>query len=222
MAQIVVERDYDPGVVSNKLAVGECIEWIADEWTGKGNVRHVRMQKGILHEVRSRVLIIIEESTDGTHLYWRIERFYLEEWILDPELKEAVGTHVPDEPKTPKRTRKQKNQLELHDVYAHLDPRDKSIRYIGISTDPERRLKQHLRRKTTNFKMKLWLQELEQLGLEPTLTILERDIQGVQKARERETYWIQFYRRQHAPLLNFANMQMKWEEIQQYRDVYQP
>src|SRR5690348_13036239 len=51
-------------------------------------------------------------------------------------------------------------------IYALIDPRSLSIRYIGISGDPLARHQQHIKDKANGFKHE-WLDQLKQDGLVP-------------------------------------------------------
>ena len=89
----------------------------------------------------------------------------------------------------------------MHFVYALLDPRDQSIRYIGMSRQPEKRLREHM--KDTNHKQKhAWLKELKAQGLEPIVKIVEKAGKDRKQAFSRETYWIHHYLEQGALLFN--------------------
>jgi predicted GIY-YIG superfamily endonuclease len=58
-------------------------------------------------------------------------------------------------------------------IYALIDPRDSSIRYIGITDNPDQRLKEHLRGRGGNPPKREWVYELRQLGLVPIMQPLE-------------------------------------------------
>lgn len=88
---IQFERHYDPAIVSNKFEVGERIEWIEDIWFDRQNTQHLVMGKGIIEHIRPRVVIIAQELANGTVKHWRIERFYLQGWIYDKALLEAIS-----------------------------------------------------------------------------------------------------------------------------------
>jgi hypothetical protein len=58
-------------------------------------------------------------------------------------------------------------------VYALVDPRDDKPRYVGITLNPERRLKAHLGKgKQAGRRRVEWLALLSSLGLRPALRIL--------------------------------------------------
>lgn len=87
----------------------------------------------------------------------------------------------------------------VYSIYALIDPVDESVRYIGMSAQPEIRLAYHL---AGSFGRKLhWIQDLRSQGLLPVLEILETT-DSKQYAYDREGYWIHYYAKRHAPLLN--------------------
>lgn len=91
------------------------------------------------------------------------------------------------------------------EVYALLDPRDNTIRYVGISIDANQRFAQHLRGYAGSRYERRWLRELREKGLSPTLLILETIPQGpdaYEIACEREKFWIQEMIQANEPLLN--------------------
>lgn len=83
-------------------------------------------------------------------------------------------------------------------IYALLDPRDANARYVGATTNPVRRLYEH--RSTRVKDIADWVIELSAMGLQPSLLILEEC--PAESFAERETYWIEEWRRRGAPLLN--------------------
>lgn len=90
----------------------------------------------------------------------------------------------------------------MHSVYALCDPRTGDIRYIGQAADIHKRYAQHLLEATKTPK-KMWLEELKQEGLLPTLIILEHGISG-QQILEREMYWIAHYLKRGDNLTNIV------------------
>lgn len=63
--------------------------------------------------------------------------------------------------------------MKTHYIYHLRDPRDGSVRYVGKSTNPRARLRQHLKdaqaRAVTDKQQ--WLRQLAALKLQPTLII---------------------------------------------------
>lgn len=65
-------------------------------------------------------------------------------------------------------------------IYALIDPRDGSIRYIGSSRNPYYRLNGHLS-EPTNINMKYWTRDLINNGLVPKVKVLslENDVSAI-------------------------------------------
>lgn len=81
-----------------------------------------------------------------------------------------------------------------YQVYALVDPRDKTTRYVGISKDARSRLAQHM--SEIENRKRAWLFDLKQQGLQPDIEILETvssDQDVFSLASEREEYWIQSF-----------------------------
>jgi excisionase family DNA binding protein len=96
-----------------------------------------------------------------------------------------------------------------YQIYALLDPRDNSIRYVGLSTNAQARFYGHLSGNESNFEERRWIAELRQLGLSPLLQILEAIDAGIDayhKACNREYCWINEMLRQGCTLLNVAGV----------------
>lgn len=76
-------------------------------------------------------------------------------------------------------------------IYALVDPRNSSIRYIGKSIDPIKRLKGHLNDKASTKKAR-WIKSLLKYGLKPEVVILE--LVDNDKWQEYERKWIAYYK----------------------------
>ena len=89
-------------------------------------------------------------------------------------------------------------------IYALIDPRDNTPRYIGMTKNVYFRLERHIKDKKTKDKA-AWIAELEQLGMHPELEILET-IEAMSNiddfASEREKYWIDKFLQSGTSLLN--------------------
>lgn len=86
-----------------------------------------------------------------------------------------------------------------------MDPRDDTIRYVGLSKDVQFRIQQHLWGFCGSRQNRLWIESLQQLGMSPTLLILEEIDVGpgtYQLAHERELYWIREMLGAGEPFLN--------------------
>ena len=94
--------------------------------------------------------------------------------------------------------------MHSRQVYALCDPRDDTIRYVGISIDARVRLYQHLHGYGGRQEWR-WISELQKLGLSPVLLILEEIPTGPEAfylAYEREEFWIREMLLAGEPLLN--------------------
>ena len=66
-----------------------------------------------------------------------------------------------------------RNMSDSRQIYALVDPRDNTTRYVGMSKDAQSRLQQHLSGYTGGKAAWLWIKELKELGVSPELHILE-------------------------------------------------
>lgn len=89
-------------------------------------------------------------------------------------------------------------------VYLHIDPLDKSEKYVGVTRNLKARLLQHMRDTFNNPDKNAWLQGLKAQGLEPEVKILE-ECATFEQARDREKYWIRYYVEHGACLLNVSD-----------------
>ena len=78
--------------------------------------------------------------------------------------------------------------VDSRQVYVLLDPRPIKKVYVGVSVNPQRRYKQHLK-DAHDTKKTCWFTELEMLGLKPLLKILEYNV-GFFLAFDREQHYI--------------------------------
>ncbi len=92
----------------------------------------------------------------------------------------------------------------VRSIYALIDPRDTTVRYVGCAVDVENRVSQHLKDRANTPKCK-WLAELRHYGLTPDVEILEV-VNGFFLALLREEYWIGEMLRSGAPLTNLRNI----------------
>jgi hypothetical protein len=74
-------------------------------------------------------------------------------------------------------------------IYALVDPRTSSVRYVGKSNYPFHRLRAHQTRKGVNRDKDAWVAELEAGGMEPTVKVLAEV--DASEWREQEEHWIQ-------------------------------
>lgn len=61
-----------------------------------------------------------------------------------------------------------------HYIYHLIDPRDKTVRYVGKTTKPKSRLRAHIKesQERQNTEKKRWIAGLLEVGLEPVLVIV--------------------------------------------------
>lgn len=84
-------------------------------------------------------------------------------------------------------------------IYALCDPVSLEVRYVGKADDPYKRYCKHLIDRGNTHKAH-WIQALLRRGLLPIRQILEECDELIWK--ERETNWIEFYKKIGAPLTN--------------------
>ena len=97
--------------------------------------------------------------------------------------------------------------MKTRQIYALIDPRDGTVRYIGVSKEVQTRLAQHL--SETQNARRMWLSELKESGLSPEVEILETiEIEGDidTSSLEREQYWINALLQSGAPLTNISGV----------------
>jgi hypothetical protein len=77
-------------------------------------------------------------------------------------------------------------------VYALLDPRDETVRYVGVTNDPTRRLEQHRSAELTSRSIVGWTRGLAAIGLNIEMVVLAKVCGKVWERAERS--WIRFFR----------------------------
>lgn len=91
----------------------------------------------------------------------------------------------------------------MYTIYALADPRTCEIRYIGqTQKHPSVRLQGHLKKEDGNKRKWAWLNELNALGIEPNVVVLEY-ADTLRNALAGERFWIEKGRKMGWPLLNF-------------------
>jgi GIY-YIG catalytic domain len=88
-------------------------------------------------------------------------------------------------------------------IYRLIDPRDESVRYIGVTIDPFVRYSCHLNGDRRYISRWNWLRKLGQLGLKPRFDIIESGFGD--RWVEREQHWIAHYRSEGARLFNLTS-----------------
>jgi hypothetical protein len=92
-----------------------------------------------------------------------------------------------------------------YQIYALIDPRDNTVRYVGISIDADERFISHLHDPNASLPKTRWIRELRQEGLSPVMQILETIEAGANAlslACQRELHWINEMQRRGYTLLN--------------------
>lgn len=91
-------------------------------------------------------------------------------------------------------------------IYTLSDPRDNSIHYVGLSSNPKQRWYQHNQCTDGSQEKINWIRELKQLHLKTRLTILEEIEGSIRDAWPREKHWIDVYTAQGQPITNRPNV----------------
>ena len=87
-------------------------------------------------------------------------------------------------------------------IYMLIDPSTDEVRYIGKANDVLKRFRQHLCSKA-HFPLYNWINKLNSRGEAPRVASLSRVLQ--KDWQETECLWIEWWKRQGAPLLNATN-----------------
>jgi hypothetical protein len=105
--------------------------------------------------------------------------------------------------------------IRTSDYYIYLlrDPRDKSVRYVGRTIDPERRYRRHLFDRCRGSYVRArweWITELRSIKLRPEIEIIETLSAPIPEAAisEREFRWIFHFFQQGANLTNVDCIRM--------------
>jgi hypothetical protein len=78
-------------------------------------------------------------------------------------------------------------------IYALTDPRTDEVRYVGQTKYQQKRYKQHIQGfDEDNIPKQRWVDELKAVGLLPTYSILEENVEWDSRFK-RETHWINHY-----------------------------
>ncbi len=111
-------------------------------------------------------------------------------------------------PKAPKYHHKEKRIR----IYVLCDPRDNTVRYVGVTSNPERRLHEHYHDGSPhNPRMRHWIATLRNVGARPTMHLVASCFSGNWQKAERR--WISFFRR-FAGLYNIHKGGLKtWQPL---------
>ncbi len=115
----------------------------------------------------------------------------------------------------PKQLRRNEKQ---HQIYALIDSRDNSIRYVGKSNDVLYRYYQHLHGIGGGEQERVWIRELKIIGISPTLQILETisiSYDAHKVVLERERHRIEKLASTGCPLLNVSGITRAYPQCKQ-------
>lgn len=91
-------------------------------------------------------------------------------------------------------------------IYGLYDPRDNELRYIGKTSRLEQRLNEHLvearKGKIKSYKNN-WIKQLLNKNMLPYIEVLE--VSSYENWKEKEKYWITFYKENGSKLTNIMN-----------------
>jgi len=89
-------------------------------------------------------------------------------------------------------------------IYALIDPESREVHYIGKADDMKARLRNHLHKSALEIRCRRtsWIKGLLKQGKKPLMVMLEEV--GQEHWKQRECYWIAFYRGIGAHLMNTA------------------
>lgn len=99
----------------------------------------------------------------------------------------------------------------LHFVYELVDPRTDAVAYVGITNNPNQRLRAHITDTETNDNKQAWIEQLQKEHLKPRMRILEI-VESREEAVEREKYWIQYYIEHGKELTNLQHAILKQKD----------
>jgi len=90
-------------------------------------------------------------------------------------------------------------------IYGLVDPVNGVIKYIGKTNNPKRRVKEHNRlcNLKPNTKKNIWIKNILDKGLKTSIVIVE--VTDELKWKERERYWIKYYREITKDLTNTSD-----------------
>lgn len=89
----------------------------------------------------------------------------------------------------------------MYVIYALIDPRDNTVRYVGITDDVYKRFLSHIQCTGGNLAKNLWIAELRAANKMVIMETLE-EVEDHTRALEREMYWIQHFQALKEPLAN--------------------
>src|SRR5258708_2689014 len=92
----------------------------------------------------------------------------------------------------------------MYVIYALIDPRDNTVRYVGVTNDVYKRFLSHINGAgSNNFAKNAWIHELRAANKMVILETLE-EVKDRDLALEREGYWIQHFQMLQEPIMNVS------------------
>jgi predicted GIY-YIG superfamily endonuclease len=92
----------------------------------------------------------------------------------------------------------------MYVIYALVDPRDNTVRYVGMTSDVYKRFFEHTQCGGSNFEKNAWIMEMRDQNVMPLMVELERT-ESQALARKREAYWIQHFISLQSKLMNILH-----------------
>jgi hypothetical protein len=89
----------------------------------------------------------------------------------------------------------------MYTIYALIDPRDRSVHYVGMTDHVYKRFQQHLNTQEKNDPKNAWLKSMRDIDVMILMESLETT-SDLEEARQREAYWIRHYTQLKMPLTN--------------------
>jgi predicted GIY-YIG superfamily endonuclease len=137
----------------------------------------------VRHIVKDDVYIELEDPSETRIRFIRTDKRTLAYKVHNEEIEQAILATIPEDEYT---------------VYGLVDRQSPTIfEYIGCTSTPERRYKEHLACLGTNEEKNAWTRKVLARGAGPDMIPIEQ-IKGAKKAFARERYWTAY----HNPRLN--------------------
>lgn len=89
----------------------------------------------------------------------------------------------------------------MYSIYALIDPRDNTVRYVGLTDDVYKRFVQHIQCSGNNYAKNIWITELRSVNKMVIMETLE-EVESRDLAEERERYWIRHFEMLQEPIAN--------------------
>jgi predicted GIY-YIG superfamily endonuclease len=93
----------------------------------------------------------------------------------------------------------------MYSIYSLVDPRDNTVRYVGMTNDVYRRFFDHINGSGGNYAKNAWIMELRALNKMVIMVTLE-EVADRDLALGRERYWIQHFEMLGSPVMNLMGV----------------